>query len=434
MTNARGTLLLAWFALLGLCPPVDGQRHMLRRTTRPILEAELDLGTGVLTRGPLWKRRGQPAFDTAISLNNLDLGSGFVGIDSVGCEWYEHANKGFGRSGGKSTFMTSFLFVYCSTADDIRSGGVGGSAVITFREGYTGPTAGVGSDPSGTIVATYNLSGLPANTSRASWLGAYECYRFRVRTARPQPAWTTTPPRAYNGGVCLPDGQIGYGWRFADQGPLGTLAATFTFLACVQSCSGVGPDQSGVGDNFLDKYDCVGKPGGLLSTFTFGTTTTFTSFAMQVREAEAIESTSSTFNGTGANPMILTPAVGAIMKPAGPGERWRVFLDCSSNPNNGGAPPSPGLAILRLSFQGMQTPLSTPEGELLVKLTGAGRNFIASHSANVVQFRADAPASGTPIPLRLDLYNLCYVMQGWCEDPGETAFVSNGLAETVGSF
>ena len=405
----------------------------IRRMTEPLVPVDLDLATGVVTRRSRAQARASSPFNTCVSLNNLDM-SGFVGIDSFGCEWYEQANKGFGHSGGKSTFMTAFLFAYCSSAQDLRSGGVGGSAVITFREGYTGPTGGIGSGRSGNVVATYNLSGLPAVTGNPGFFGSFKCYFMRVRTTTPAPMQTSPPATRYESGACIPDGPIGYGWRFADIGYAGSnfaLAQTFPFLTCVQSCSGVGPAQSGVGDNLLDQYDCIGKPGGLLSTFTFGTTTTFTSFGMQIREAEAIESVGATFNGSGVNPVILTGTTPAAVLKA----RWKVFLDCSTNPTGGGPTNPAELAIFRISFKpALAAPIAGPFGEQLVSLTGSGRNLVKAHLGGVV---SPGPPAGILIPYDLGLYNLSYVVQGYCGDDATGGsgppFLSNGLAQTVGS-
>lgn len=143
---------------------------LLRRVTEPLRPVALDLRTGELTRGP---RVTNKAATTASSLRNNDH-SGFVGVDSgiKSCEWWDAANKGGGtqaqRIGGKSGLMTGFSFAYCSAALDPGSFGRGGSAIISFREGYERGTAANSSGPTGTLIAAFALSGLPANTQ---WQG-----------------------------------------------------------------------------------------------------------------------------------------------------------------------------------------------------------------------------------------------------------------------
>ena len=405
------SLLLASAALLSFTSAADAQQQTkVRRVTKPLVNATLDLQTGMYTIGSAVNEKGASVFNTEISLFNTDF-SGFVGIDSQTCEWYSSANKGTGRTGGKSQIMTSFLFAYCSSALSTASGGVGGSAIITFRDGYTGPSGGA---PSGPATAQFNVSGMPANTNSSSFFGGFNCFFLRVRSANNAPA---SPARTFEGGQVMPDGQMGWGWNFADLATDGTLAHTFPFLACVQSCSGVGPDQTGGMVNYVDQY-C--PTGSLLATFTFGTTTTYSSVSMEIREAEAITGATVSNNGTGVNP------AGSLANIAGTptlGGFWKMSMNCA------GADPSK-IYILRISFLPPIPPSPTPFGEGLINGGGPGNNFFGGHGGAAVTFPPGGP--GVQLPLDLAFQNSCYGVQALCGDSPK-GFFTNAVFETVGS-
>ena len=108
------------------------KQKLMRRYDKALTPVHLDLETGTITRGS--KPSGQKASTTCVSMNNNDL-AGFVGVDtgSCACEWVDFATK----SAGKSSFIESFTFAYCSAATDTLSGGSGGAATISFRTGYS---------------------------------------------------------------------------------------------------------------------------------------------------------------------------------------------------------------------------------------------------------------------------------------------------------
>ena len=365
---------------------------LYRRTTKPLYSVSLDLENGQITRGPKVREKG---FSTCSSFNNNDF-SGFVGVDSgpTGafgpCEWIDAGIK----SGGKSGFMGGFSFAYCSAALDPNSGGAGGACTIGFRVGYEKGAAANDSGPSGTEVFRVCLTGLPANTSCSSFLGGFTCYLMEVGLG--------------NSPFALPDGQIGWSWQFKDLGTDGVLAKTFPFLSCVQSCTGNGPDGTGMVD-CIDQY-C--PSGTLLSTFQFGTTAFggyFTSLSMEVREYPSIVHETIVKNGTGVNPLILSTILNPTL-----GSLWLMELDCSSaNPNK--------LAIFRIAFNSMP-PLATAFGELIV--SGPGRNVYLPHFGEAVQL-------GILVPVDPSFACLPVVTQAFCGD-SPVGYLSNAVCEFVG--
>ncbi len=103
-------------------------------------------------------------------------------------------------------------------------------------------------------------------------------------------------------------------------------------IACVQSCSGPGPDGLGMTD-CMDQY-C--PPGFLISTFSFGTFPNggyFTSISMDIREAVPANFPTTFTNGTGLNPVTLTDGVSNDGLSPALGDLTRTFsfaLDCSA--------------------------------------------------------------------------------------------------------
>ena len=194
-TKARygGTLLLTGASLLALqtLPEAQtmraGRGPLAKRVTQPLRSVSLNLSTGVLSDGAT----GPRSFE-ATSLFNADL-SGFVGVDTAAgmnaTEWWDAADKDGGtnaqHAGGATGLLSSFRFAYCSSALDPKSGGPGGRAVISFREGYQVGTLANASGPSGTLVGAYTLSGLPANTTSSSFYRGFSCYAVDVTLDSP---------------------------------------------------------------------------------------------------------------------------------------------------------------------------------------------------------------------------------------------------------
>jgi hypothetical protein len=313
MMVPKKSLFLAGAALL--CLGADTSAQQMKRVSGPLRSITLDTQTGTLTRGPVVDEKGTFSFNTVSVMNNVSF-SGFAGVDTGPgaiangpCEWFvalpAYGSGAPDRTGGESQFITALSFIYCSAAKDTLSGGPGGSAIVTFREGYVLGTAANAAGPTGTEVASFLITGLPANTGNTSFFGNTPCYQGNVNV--------TT--------MALVDGPMGYSWKFNDLGTDGVLAQTFPWLACVQSCTGPGPDKTGGMLDFVDQYCPAGSP--IRSSFTFGTfggtSNYFTSVSMDVRQAEKKDSISVVNNGTGVNTAALAQlGVGPILgKPWG---------------------------------------------------------------------------------------------------------------------
>ncbi len=417
-------LLIAGAALLctGIVTSAQqGGSPMFRRVNKPVKSVSLDLQTGTITRGPVVGNKGFPGgFTTCASLNNTDS-SGYVGVDSgLGaangpCEWIDAADKGFGISGGKSGYLTGFTWLYCSAALDPLSGGPGGSTTIGFRTNYCkGTLANVGG-PSGAVAGSFVLTGLPANTGCSSFFGGFTCYIISATFG--------------NLPLCLPDGKIGWSWKFDDLGTDGTLAKTFPFLSCVQSCSGTGKDNVGMTD-CVDQYCPAG--GAITASFSFSTAVPyFTSISMQLEEALAAAASSVSDNPTAgacaANPGELTntsAGVGAPVNAPVLGENYRVTLNCVAPAGTTGK-----LTIFRVAFAPPPPTMCTQWGNILVPITaGTGQNFFIPLPASKI-----ANLGPIPLPKDLNLYQVCFRVQAFCPVTPAPGYLSNRLTETTGS-
>ena len=425
MMVPKKSLFFAGAALLTLgfaASAQQGGSPLFKRATKPLKTVSLNLETGTLTRGPAVKNKAAPVTTTEASLFNNDF-SGFVGVDTGGggangpCEWIQAAGKAVppATNGGKSGFLTGFVFAYCSAALDPASGGPGGSTIIGFRTGYVKGTAANAGGPTGTSQGLFLLSGLPANTNCSSFFGGAICYLIGVTLG-------TTP-------VCMPDGPIGYSWRFTDLGTDGVLAKTFPFLACVNSCSATGPDVEGMTDG-VDQY-C--PAGTILSSFAFGTAIPFyTSLSMELDELIKVIGTSMSFNGAGTNFRVLTNTSNGVggntTNHAIMGKGYRVNLNCAAAPQ----PATGALAIIRMSFAGkLATPINTKWGQILVFITaGTGQNFILPVPASK-QVALTVPQ----LPKNTSFYGFCFAAQGFCPKGvgANNGTLSNGLMEKIGS-
>ena len=232
---------------------------------------------------------------------NLDLG-GFMGIDTGAgfTEWFDAGTKG----SGASNLMSGFTFAYCSSQLAVESGGVGGTATLTFYEGYDGDWPDL-VDPDGANgpllapqveVAVFSLSGLPANTASASPIGGSGNYR-RTTCYEMDVLLTTLIP--------FKDGPIGYSWRFRDLDSSGLHAATVPFLSCVGDpsipgdCSGTDPDL--VMTNGIDQYVMFPAPNPNdppTHVIDFGGPPYFTSMSMDIFEVTSTTATTVSYNST----------------------------------------------------------------------------------------------------------------------------------------
>lgn len=356
-----------------------------RSVEGPLVPAELDLATGSITRGPVLRTRGVP---TCSTFNN-DLG-GFIGVDTGGCavEWYDAGVK----SGGKSTLVSGFVMAYCTSALDTSSGGPGGTAEISFRSGYTAGGSGFGLPPNGVEVARMLLTGLPGADP-----GGTRCWLLNVRLAN-----TFT----------LPDGFIGYGWKFVDVEPLSNLAATVPFMSCIDSCQSSGPDALGqIGG--VDRYS---PPGTLESIPGLGGTL---ALFIDIRELPSTGAfPSASFGAT--NPAVLADAGGTLgFGPVlgDPGEPYRQTLNCSSAT-------TPGL--FQIELRPGLSPTGIPTAFGLLHATGSVQaRFRGFHLQNTVS------SLQVVVPSDPSLAGLAYTSQGWCQS-APLGFLSNAIRETVG--
>jgi len=391
----------------------EGGPPHVRRVTGPLRPARLDLDTGTLTRGRHVSEKGAPGFSTCSTLGNLDH-SGFAGVGSgLGapfgpCEWIDAADKGLGSSGGKSGIMSGFAFAYCSAALDTRSGGPGGYTRIGFRSGYAKGIAANAPAVSGTDVGTFVMTGLPAWTGCSSFFGGFACYLINVGFG-PNP-------------LVLPDGPIGWSWRFTDLGTNGILAKTFPFVSCVQSCAGFGPDSTGGMTDCIDQY-C--PAGSILNSFTFGTSSTgsyYTSISMDIREVVPIAATCA--STCLANSQTLTCIAPPVWSAGTQSFNFNVALNCA-----GVAGPAPAILVASLlsapctPTQWGQLACNVQAANLLAKVT------IPNHGGGNV------PINTTAMNIDLSLLGACWCLQGFCGNNGTgPGRLSNGLIQELGTF
>ena len=290
------SVILVGASLALFASPASAQARgnkLFRRASAP-RQATLDLSTGTYTRGPVIRDRGTATVTELWNLDGLDgSGFGWVTVDTGNgaCTWF--SNAALGRPHTRwfqgSDLMSGVLFLYCSGALDVNSGGAGGNVEIGFYEGYTL----FGGAPT-TTATVVNLTGMPANDAPGGFFGGDRCYGLNV---------------VFNPMVAFSDNAfIGYSWRFMDLGTDGLYGATYPFLACIVSCSGtslLNGSAGGIGlatglaedgQGMLDAFDafCTGAyPNGpTANTYTFATSgpfappfapTTRASIAMEIR-------------------------------------------------------------------------------------------------------------------------------------------------------
>ena len=301
-------------ASLALAPEAGAQGErasQVLRYTKPLKTVSLNLETGEIRRGPQIRNQN---VTTTSDLSNFDLG-GFLGVDTGGgfCQWIESAFKGSGAGGVgpvPSDLVTNFIFAYCSSALGTASSGPGGSMSWDFFQSHT---TGAPHPSTSDAVASFTLTGLPANSTSGALFTAISCFFINITFgAAPLP---------------FADGQIGYAWTFEDTDINGVLAATVPFLSCVSSCSGIGPDGMGI-DGLIDRYCGADQlPGSLpTSTFSFGTSALggyFFSIAIDIRELD-VDASVTTFQGTSPGSLINPDRLGA--EGAIIGQDWQATI------------------------------------------------------------------------------------------------------------
>ncbi len=392
----KSRILAVWaFGFLG-ASLAGAQSTKAFRSTKPLRSASLDLATGSVTRGP---SLGRSSAATISDFPNLDLG-GFVGVDTgLGfCEWFDAGVKG--TSGNASDLMTNFVFAYCSSALDANSGGSGGSVTLGFYEGYT-----VGGPPT-PAVASFSLTGLPANSVFVScpFVGTlYSCFYLDA----------TLP-------VLIPfaDGPIGYSWKFLGDDVCIGGAATVPFLACVQSCSGPGPDGLGM----IDVIDQYCPPGTLRSQISFGTTpygSYFTSMSMDIREVSDCTASVVPYDSTSPpNADVLTAA------PAIVGEAWTAEVTHAA-----GTATFSTLLVRGSKLPGNGAPAGA-FGRLLV--TGAYYANVSGNADALPPIQADQMSYTAAIPASFSLACIDWFAQALTGGSGATR-LSNGIDGDTGT-
>jgi hypothetical protein len=258
---------------------------------------------------------------------------------------------------------------------------------LGFYEGYT-----VGGPAPTTAVAVLNLTGLPGHTANSSFRalvlgsGSATCAFLEVDLASC---------------VSFADGPIGYSWRFMDLGTTGVLAATFPFLACIQSCSGSGPDGQGM-VSLLDQY-C--PPGSVVNTFRFASSYEdyFTSISMEIREAKDAEAAALSWNGDGVNGHEL--ACGAIAI----GGTWSTSITLRRpHQASGSAPMS-----LRVRSSCVNGPtLSSPFGGRPVEVLTNGALALALLGTHGAAQNVPWPLPAFAVPCDVTLVGLPWAAQG----------------------
>ena len=470
-------LLLAGVALaaLGAFTDAQTQRNKLYRRASAPRQATLDLGTGTYTRGPVVNDR---ATSTVGDLDNTDVfdGSGFgwLSVDTGGgaCRWFEMASKGMGMNQGVGVplgpgtgtnklhpappgadLIKSVIFSYCSGALDVASGGVGGSVEIGAYEGYTI----FGGAPTTTAMIV-NLTGMPGNTAPGGFFGGARCYTLNVQF---------TPMVPWADGIF-----VGYSWHFMDTGTDGILAATFPFLACIVSCSGLsilngsagGPGVPGEpagfanlgrdGQGMLDAFDafCTGAfPNGpTANTYTFATSGAFAPpFAPTTRASidplftEGIELATTDVDYNDAAPiqnldtLTATPATlgttwTATFSRAGGGSgRFQIRLWNTRLAGNGIAPDS-GSVPWPVGTGGRKMASGTYFASI-----PAGQAVSGSPVAPTLAFAAGVGTATAGIPLDFTFCGLhfaCQARSGTGVAGSGTPRLSSAVEGTIGTF
>jgi hypothetical protein len=355
---------------------------------QPVRFARLDLATGTVTMEPSVHSR---AGSTIADFSNMDGAA--IGLEFGGgsCEWIDGALKGTGAAqpGNASDLMTGFTFAY-STAI------VNSTTTIGFYEGYT-----VGGPAPSTAVALFNLA-LPGHSANGSFGGGGGVTSYFLNVNLPNC-------------IAFADGAIGYSWRFTDLGTTNVYAGTAPFLACVQSCSGPGPDGQGMVD-LMDQY-C--PPGGPVNTFSFGSAFGFvTSIMMQIEEVADAEATAVSFNSQGINTDVLASNAVAI------GSIWQIDITLG---HGHGASGATNVKVRSTCINGPN--LSSPTGHPVEVLTSGplALTLFDAHDGTSTSYNA------FPVPCDLSLVGLPWAAQGTVVGGGR-ADLSTARCGTVGSI
>jgi len=296
--------------LLALSAPLAAQAgRPMRPAPAPLETVRYDAATGAITRGVTQQRTGSEVSE----FPNLDM-SGFVTVDSGGgnVTWINDGTKG--AAGNASDLFSSFVIPYCSSELDPDLGGPGATLKLAFYEGFTrnSPT------PSGTRIASFDITGLPGHSSDSSFFDGFTCYFLQV----------DLDPL-----LSFADGPIGYSWEFADLGTDGIYAGTFPFLANTSSCSSLVPDPQGQAPYrccSVRPADAYAANGQLIAVFTFAPYCIPNSIAIDLREAADVAASATPFTGDGVNQDTLLAGAPVV------GEPWSAQVTLGHGHGTGG--------------------------------------------------------------------------------------------------
>jgi len=361
--------------LLSYLAPAQASGRHLRPASPPRELVRYELATGRITRSPTEERA---AFEVN-EFPNLDL-LGYIGVDSGGgaMTWINDGVKGLADN--SSDLLSSFVVAYCSTKLDPSLGGPGGTIRLGLYEGYTRG----GATPSGTLVHTFTLTGLPAHSRDSSFYGGMSCYLLEVELSPMLP---------------FADGPIGYSWEFADLGSDGILGGTFPFLSASSSCSAVAYDLGQApyrccSNRPADAYRADGTLDAVWTTFPY-----CYPFAIGIalKEAADVGATSAPFVGSGVNVDVLNASPPVVGAP------WSAEVVLGHAHGSGG---SVHLALRTSAFDG-PTLVSPFGGRAIEPLTSGPllATFVLAHDGS----RSD-PLS-VPVPPSLALVGSSFAAQ-----------------------
>jgi hypothetical protein len=303
----RPVLALVAGSLLAALPAAQTRIE----ATGPLIEATLDLDTGVLTVGPSSSRIPTLCFDNSIDDDNWLDGL----LYPAGQELYDWGVKACGGS----RFVEAITVGIGSMAQPVSQGGPGGAITLRIYEG------GTGNGSPGTLVRTIPLTGLP------SVQGPLICpVLLRVNLGAQS--------------FRLPDGPIG--WSYENQDGL-----TAPLLVDVDPSTGT--------EDFLDLYiPPPATPASYASTFQLGpgglsNDPKENSFYLKIFQNDVLATVTNV--PLGANPDVLRSPEPPIL-----GANWGLFFNLSQTPN---------LGVTMVAFSNSSlTNTFLPYGELYVNL------------------------------------------------------------------
>lgn len=296
------SLISTAFAGLALATVASAQNNQMtfQKVDGPTGQVHYDLATGKVTKVIRPRQVSTVAQATptqagiqraGVNSFNNTLTTGYFTTVSLGAEWIDWAEK----ASANDTFMTAFTFGYGTVQADTSNGGTGANLELSF---YTGTAGGGGVCTLGTEIGRSIFAGLPgATASVPPGFGV----AFNVTAFLQQ-------------GLCVPNGQIGWGYTGEDSDGLGG--------------SNTGPRMTDFGTNtgWRDSFQWYANPASLntcVGTFWFGGCSTgnvppagtggtpCTSFLLGITEYAPVVTASCAFRNTTnpANLVVLSPPV-----------------------------------------------------------------------------------------------------------------------------